>query len=319
MPRALLITLALASLTGCPAAPRGPATPAGFQATLSYRVDIGRAMQRQLLTLAAQLHQMLSQPVHLASVEVVERGIWVTPRNEEVRAELRPALVEAVGEAFLVRQTSGKNLMVKRTRKGAARAADALMKATVAAADQRLAAVASGHKVVRHGSWTVLVHLAKSSDARAARQVLGQRGALSLHLVDRGEYGKAARLPFHLMRTGSKVLQRRPVLGGDQVEGAGVTGGGKQRGVTLTLDLSTRGAGRLVQAAESYAGTPLALLLDGRVLAIQPLLDPPPDEGKILTVKLNRRLKPAAVERLSRVLESAVLNGPLPARLVSNR
>ncbi len=315
MRRLLTILLIPLLLAACPAAPPAPRTPAGFQASLRYEVDVDRALHRQLLSLAATLHQMLSHPVRVATVEVVDRGIWVTPRNEEVRAELRPALVEAVGDAFLVRQTSGMNLMVKRTRTGRERTVSALVQATAAAVRERLANIAPASKVTVTGRKQMAVHIKKGSAARAVRQVLGQRGALSLHLVDRGDWSKSARLPFQLMKQSGRVLQRQPCLSGELVQRVRLerSGGGA---TVMTLEFTGKGAARLTEAAQSYGDIPLAVLLDGQVLAAPALKDPPDDEGKTLVVPLDRSMIEAKVESLSQVLESAVLNGPLPARLV---
>lgn len=316
MPRpGLLIALLCCLLPQACAHPTpGPSPLPGFQGALLYRVALGSALQRQQLTLAASLHAMFSHPVKVASVEVVNRGIWVTPRDSSIRAELQPALVKAMGDAYQVRSTRGKNLLVTRSKAGRKRVSAALLQETAAAVSERLASVAPGHKVSTRGGRSLQINLTSAKQVHPVRQLLGQRGDLSLHLVETGTSAHAARTRFQQRVAGRFVLQRQPALMAKQLDGARLERGDDTKTTSLTLDLTEAGKSRLVEVSEAYGGRKLAVLLDGEVLATTLLTDPPKDPAS-LTGRLRGRVTEARLERLSRILESALLHGPLPAAL----
>lgn len=284
----------------------------GFKGALTYRLDLNEALRRQQLTLAATLHAMFSHPVTVAAVELVERGIWVTPRDSSVRAELQPALIEAMGDAYEVRGTSGKSLLVRRTRHNRKLVVRALIRETTLAVRERLAAVAPGCKVTfkRHLS----IQLKRPDQSRDVRQLLGQRGDLSLHLVEPGAAARGTITRFQHRVTGKWVLQRQPALTTSLIDGASLQRGQSSGTTNLTLDLTPAGKERLAEVAAAYGGRKLAVVLDGEVLTA-PLLKDPPDDLSAITGKLRGRSSEARLERLSRVLQSALLHGPLPARL----
>jgi SecD/SecF fusion protein len=248
----------------------------------------------------------------VAAVELVDRGIWVTPRDSSVRAELQPALIEAMGDAYEVRGTSAKSLLVRRTRRNRKLAVRALKRETTVAVRQRLAAVAPGCKVTIKRNLSI--QLKRPDQARDVRQLLGQRGDLSMHLVEPGSAALAAMTRFQHRVAGKWVLQRQPALTTDLIDGARLQRGQKSGTTNLTLDLTPAGKERLAEVAAAYGGRKLAVVLDGKVLTA-PLLKDPPDDPTAITGKLRGRPSEARLERLSRVLESALLHGPLPARL----
>lgn len=307
--------LALHACAGTSPSPAHRPLP-GFKLALKYRVDLDAALGRQQLTLAATLYAMFSHPVEVAAVQVVDRGIWVTPRDSDVRAELLPALKQAMGSAYQVHLTRGKSLLVRRTGPARKRASLALINETAAAVRERLSGVAPGCKVTIHGR-KLMIHLTAAKQARPVRQLLGQRGDLSLHLVEPGTSRRAARTRFQLRVAGGHVLQRQPALSTSLVDGASIQQGNKG-GENLTLLLTPSGKERLAEVAAAYGGRKLAVLLDDAVLAVAPLEDPPKSPDAI-SARLRGSTTEARLQRLQRILESALLYGPLPARLLEVR
>jgi len=310
----LFASLILQACSGASPSPAPRPLP-GFKLALSYRVDLAAALGRQQLTLAATLHGMFSHPVEVAAVQVVDRGIWVTARDATVHAELLPALKQAMGNAYQVHLTKGKSLLVRRTGPARKRAARALIKETATAVRERLADVAPGSKVTIHGR-KLRVHLTGTDQVRDVRQLLAQRGDLSVHLVEPGAASRAARTRFQLRVVGRHVLQRQPAITATLVDGAQIqqSDGGIK---ILTLLLTPTGKERLAEVAAAYGGRKLAVLLDGAVLAISSLTDPPENTDAI-AARLRGSLSEARMQRLQKILESALLHGPLPAKLSEN-
>ena len=257
---------------------------------LLYQVDMGPVLRAKLQSLAGALHQKLLDQKIAYSGELSIRGDHITfaVRDPTQISAIRD-IVNSLAPSLRTTVTGGDLVtLAYDTAAVDAQRADAVSRSIEIIGRRIDQSGVREPTIEREGDDRIIVELPGVDDPRHLQQLIGKTAQLSFQLVDTGvspEDAFRGHLPL-----GDEVLpaakgeamqhyvvRRLFVVGGSELTNAQPTFQGNEPVVSFTFN--DAGARRFAAATSAHVGTPLAIVLDGRVISA-PVIQEPVRDGR---------------------------------------